>query len=141
MLILTFAFFALGFSLARFGVLAALVATALSTPAWLIYDLMRGGTLAQAVLWSAFFAFVQRAGYLVGRYYGRPVFLEREPPASVFGTILIAIFLLLNELERAGNPGSRGVSKPGGQSNRRESLRSSEAEDDAAGTMPRRAAF
>ena len=58
------------------------------------------------MLWSAFFAFVQRAGYLVGRYYGRPVFLEREPPASVFGTILIAIFLLLNELERAGNPGS-----------------------------------
>jgi hypothetical protein len=64
---MTFAFFALGFSLARFGVLAALVATALSTPAWLIYDLMRGGTLAQAVLWSAFFAFVQQAGYLVGQ--------------------------------------------------------------------------
>ena len=66
-LILTFAFFALGFGLARFGVLAALVATALSSPAWLIYDLVNGATLAQALLRSAFFAFVLQAGYLVGQ--------------------------------------------------------------------------
>jgi hypothetical protein len=65
--ILTFAFFALGFSLAGFGVLAILVATALSTPAWLIYDLVNGATLVQALLRSAFFAFVLQAGYLVGQ--------------------------------------------------------------------------
>jgi hypothetical protein len=65
-LILTSAFFAWGFSLARFGVLGALVATALFTPAWLIYDLMNGATLAQALLLSAFFALVLQAGYLVG---------------------------------------------------------------------------
>jgi hypothetical protein len=66
-LILTFAFFALGFGLARFGVLAILAATALSTPAWLIYDLMNGEALAQALLLSAFFALVLQAGYLVGQ--------------------------------------------------------------------------
>ena len=65
--ILTFAFFALGFGLARFGVLAALVATALCAPAWLIYDLLHGATLARALLLSAFLALVLQAGYLIGQ--------------------------------------------------------------------------
>jgi hypothetical protein len=66
-LILTSAVFALGFSLARFGVLAALVATALSAIVWLIYDLMNGSTLTQALLLSLFFALVLQVGYLVGQ--------------------------------------------------------------------------
>jgi hypothetical protein len=66
-LILISAVFALGFSLARFGVLAALVATALSAVVWLIYDLMNGSTLTQALLLSLFFALVLQVGYLVGQ--------------------------------------------------------------------------
>jgi hypothetical protein len=66
-LILIFAVFALGLSLARFGVLAALVVTALSTIVWLIYDLMNGSTPTQALLLSVFFALVLQVGYLVGQ--------------------------------------------------------------------------
>jgi hypothetical protein len=66
-LILIFAVFALGFSLARFGVLAALVATALSITVWLIYDLMNGSTVTQALLSSGLVALVLQVGYLVGQ--------------------------------------------------------------------------
>jgi hypothetical protein len=66
-LILIFAHFALGFSLARFGVLAALVATALSITVWLFYYLMNGSTLTQALLLSVFFALMLQVGYLFGQ--------------------------------------------------------------------------
>ena len=67
MLTLIFAVFALGFGLARFSVLAALVATALTTAVSFIYDLMNGSTPAQAILLSVFFALVLQVGYLVGQ--------------------------------------------------------------------------
>jgi len=56
---------ALGLYLARFGVLAVLVATALSSAASFTYDLTDGSTLAQALLLSLFIAFVVQVGYLV----------------------------------------------------------------------------
>ena len=59
--------FALGLYLARFGVLAVLVATALSSAASFIYDLVDGSTLTQALLLSLFIAFVMQVGYLVGQ--------------------------------------------------------------------------
>ena len=59
--------FALGLYLARFGVLAVLVATALSSAASFTYDLMHGSTLKQALLSSLFIVLVVQVGYLVGQ--------------------------------------------------------------------------
>jgi hypothetical protein len=59
--------FALGLYLARFGVLAVLVATALSSAASFTYDLMDGSTLTQALLSTLFIAFVVQVGYLIGQ--------------------------------------------------------------------------
>ena len=64
---LVFSFFALGLSLARFGVLAALIATALSTLISFAYGLINGSTLTQAFLWSMASAVVLQVGYLVGQ--------------------------------------------------------------------------
>ncbi len=64
---LVLSFFALGLSLARFGVLAALIATALSTLISFAYGLINGSTLTQAFLWSMASAVVLQVGYLVGQ--------------------------------------------------------------------------
>lgn len=64
---LVFAFFVLGLSLARFGVLAALIATALSTFISFVYGLINDSTLTQAFLWSMVSALVLQVGYLVGQ--------------------------------------------------------------------------
>ena len=66
-LALMLAAFALGLYLARFGVLAVLVATALSSAASFTYDLMDGSTLIQIISLSLFMGFVVQVGYLVGQ--------------------------------------------------------------------------
>ncbi len=67
MLAFTVALFMLGLSLARFGVLAALVATALSTAVSFVYDMTDGETVPQALLLSVFLAMVLQVGYLIGQ--------------------------------------------------------------------------
>ncbi len=67
MLALVLAVFVLGLSLARFGVLAPLLATALSSALSFIYYLMNGSTLTQALMLSVFSALVLQVGYLVGQ--------------------------------------------------------------------------
>jgi hypothetical protein len=66
-LALILVFFVLGLILARFGVLAALLATALSTAGSFTYDLMNGSTFTQALSSGVIFALVLQVGYLVGQ--------------------------------------------------------------------------